>query len=126
MKILFTVLGVIVFIALLLVCILSFFPIVQVVGTSMYPTYKNGEFLVGNRFFPRSKIKNGDVIIFHSLDKIVIKRVSNIISDGKGKRLYWCLGDNTNNSYDSRHYGFIEEDLIIARITNRYQRKKVL
>ncbi len=63
----------------------------EVVGNSMHPTYKNGEFLMANKITYRvSEPKRGDVIIFKYSDTAdFIKRIPGVpgdevmIKDGK-------------------------------------------
>ena len=90
-------------------------------GDSMYPTYKDGEYLISLpvRF---SKINVGDVLIFktpYDPKRVVIKRV-NMISTFT-KELFF-LGDNLDNSYDSRNYGFIPYKNVLGKLVQ--QRKK--
>lgn len=101
------------------------FPIIQVVGDSMHPTYRDGEIIVGRRIYRKSKLKVGDVVIFKSPteeDRIVIKRVSDIISDNKRPRFIYFLGDNPDCSYDSRDYGYVSSSNLVCRVIK--QRRK--
>ena len=106
----------------LLVIAFYLFPFIEVVGDSMHPTYKNGEIIVGCRLFRKSKIKVGDVIVYYSPTdsekRRVIKRVEFTAKD-KRKRLLYCLGDNSEESYDSRHYGYFNANLVICKIINQ-------
>lgn len=122
------ILSVILFIGLLLT-FLYFFPIVFVVGESMYPTYKDRELILAKSHFDAKDIKVGDVIVFKTpsiKDKILIKRVSSIhneeFSDSKS---FFVLGDNRDNSNDSRDFGWVDEECIIAVVLkpreNRYK-----
>ena len=60
----------------------------QVSGSSMYPTFKDKQFLLSNLLDVRlDKYKRGDVIVFHSpteADKLFIKRVIGIAGDQIG------------------------------------------
>ena len=97
------------------------FPLIQVVGDSMYPTYLNSEIIFGTKFFRKSKLKIGDVIVYKSPreDRIVIKRIAYISADS---RFVYCLGDNADHSYDSRHYGNVPSKRIVCKVIN--QRRK--
>ena len=105
------------------------FPLIQVVGDSMHPTYSNNEIIVGIRFYRKSNLKKGDVIVYHSPDgRIVIKRIDNIMKDKMvlNKSLfnqvgtyYYCIGDNLDHSYDSRNYGYISSKEIVCKILNQ-------
>lgn len=96
------------------------FPIVEVSGNSMYPTYKDGEFLLASRLY---KLKVGDVVVFmppstsHSEVEFVIKRVCEI----KDSKLFF-MGDNRDDSYDSRDYGYVDRSRLIAKVINQRAR----
>lgn len=111
------------------------FPLIQVVGDSMHPTYCNNEIIVGIRFYRKSNLKKGDVIVYHAPDgRIVIKRIDNIIKDKMvlNKNLfnqvgtyYYCIGDNLDHSYDSRSYGYISSKEIVCKILNQRRNNNV-
>ena len=95
------------------------FPLIQIVGDSMFPTYKDSEVLVGTRLYRKSKLKVGDVILYHSPTdkKVVVKRISKI---HKNKTLeFYCLGDNSDHSYDSRYYGYISSKAIVCKLVEQ-------
>lgn len=90
------------------------FPIIEVCGISMFPTYKDGEFIVGTRLFRKKHIKAGDVVMFHPPNdkrRVVIKRVVEI---HQYPPLMYCVGDNAEESYDSRNYGFVNLDRLVC------------
>lgn len=102
------------------------FPIIQVIGDSMYPTYLDGEFLVGTKFYRKSALKEGEVILYESPTedgKIVIKRIHSIIQDHRGVFHYYCLGDNAEQSYDSRYYGYVPSKNVVCKVID--QRAKI-
>lgn len=96
------------------------FPFIEVIGRSMHPTYRDGEILIGSRIYRKSKLKKGDVIVYKSPDgnKIVIKRIDSIEKTKKGLQLF-CLGDNADESYDSRYYGFVSSKRIVCKVMNQ-------
>lgn len=103
------------------------FPVIQVVGDSMYPTYKDGEIIFGTRLYRKSKLKKKDVIIYISPkeEKIVIKRIDDIHK--KNNRLYfYCLGDNSDYSYDSRYYGFVSSRRLKCKVLNQRRKKRCM
>lgn len=88
------------------------FPLICVCETSMLPTFKDQEIIIGTRVFRRSNIKVGDIVIYHSPNnykRIVIKRVVEI-KEG----FIYCVGDNRTNSYDSRNYGWVPLNNVIC------------
>ena len=114
----------VVFIIVLIVMVLVFlhhvFPIIQVIGASMSPTYTDGEIIVGTKLYRKSKLKKGDVVLYHSPTdyKIVIKRINQI--EKRGEILYfYCLGDNPPYSYDSRNYGFVSSKNFVCKVINQ-------
>ena len=116
-----------IFIVGILLTFLYFFPIVAVVGDSMYPTYKNGELLLGRSHFSVDDIKIGDVVVFKTPyveGKLLIKRVHSIheevFSDSKS---FFMLGDNRDNSNDSRNFGWIDEKDLVAIVLNPRERR---
>ena len=96
------------------------FPFIEICGESMLPTYFDGEILIGRRITKNSKFQIGKAYVYtHSSpyseeEKIVvIKRLTAISADGK--RLFF-VGDNRDHSYDSRDYGFVSKDEVIAKV----------
>jgi signal peptidase I len=58
-----------------------------------------------------SKIKKGDIVVFKNEGKILIKRVAKI----EGSK-FTVLGDNRNDSYDSRNFGSVSKKDIIGKV----------
>ena len=92
---------------------------------SMEPTLEKGSFIVGTRLY--GELKTGDVVVFEHEGTIMVKRIAacpgveltvNGISYYVPDNCYFMLGDNANNSYDSRYWNspYVEEDQIIAKI----------
>ena len=101
---------IILIIAVVAMILIYSFPIVYICGNSMYPTYKDG------LFFP-DNLKVGDVVIFippsktHDEVQFVIKRVQHINDNGK----FFLVGDNSDGSYDSRDYGYVDGSHLISK-----------
>lgn len=119
MKIVF----IVVIVLVVLILIYHLFPLVQVCGESMYPTYLDGEIIIGTKLYRKSKLKVGDVILYKSPreDRTVIKRISDI-KDARGVLYFYCLGDNSEHSHDSRSYGYISSKSLVCKVIN--QRRK--
>ena len=94
------------------------FPLFQVVGDSMFPTYQNGEVLWGTKFFKKSSLKIGDVVVYKAPtedSEIVIKRIAHIKGNVLGEMFLYCVGDNEDVSYDSRYYGYVPVDRVLFK-----------
>jgi signal peptidase I len=115
------------------------FNIVFVDGNSMQPTYKDKQILVASK---NKHIKNNDIVVFEKDGEIRIKRVIAIPSDTikligneiykndvrlqpytyegddltiiLGDDEYFVIGDNYQNSIDSRVHGAIKRKQIIG------------
>lgn len=106
-------------ILLLLPVLYIIFPPIMVCGDSMFPTYNDGDILIGCRFF---KMKISSVYVFHPPlgEKYVVKRLTDCTDEG----LYF-EGDNKKISFDSRYYGCVERREIVAKCLFRiYHSKK--
>ena len=95
-------------------------PICLVCGLSMYPTFDDGSIILTERVTPL-EIEEGEVYVFkrptsNGLNMRVIKRVHDIHFED-GKMLCYLLGDNPPMSYDSREYGYINSEEVVAKVT---------
>lgn len=100
---------------------LYLFPVVQIVGYSMFPTLLDKEVFLGRRVFRKSKCKVGEIYVYKppydsDEERFVIKRLSKIEKDQSGRTKYYFLGDNSSDSYDSRYYGYVDSSRVVARI----------
>lgn len=115
-----------VFFCLLAIVLMKFVFLIGYVPTeSMTPTLKKGSIILGVRVV--SEYENGDVVIFKRGNELLVKRIaategekviikgeSLVVPNGK----YYMLGDNSENSYDSRFWDepFIEKGDIVAKV----------
>lgn len=95
-------------------------PVCLVCGLSMYPTFDDGSIILTERV-DNLEIEEGEVYVFKrptSDGKTirVIKRVHDIKFED-GKMLCYILGDNPSMSYDSREYGYINSEEVVAKVT---------
>jgi len=84
----------------------------MVVGKSMEPTYTHGTRVIACKklFAP---INKNDIIIAKDPrnDRLLIKRIKDMHNN-----LFLLLGDNKEESTDSRQFGWVKKKDIIARV----------
>lgn len=84
-------------------------------GKSMNPTLKDGEVVLVDR---EAEIEVGDIVVAkHPLEQSgeVVKRVAQI----NERRLYFLVGDNLEDSEDSRHFGAVTREYIKGKVVAR-------
>lgn len=79
----------------------------RVVGHSMLPTLRPRQIVIATGL---KRPVVGSIVIAKIGNKEIIKRVS-AIKNGR----YYLVGDNPDDSRDSREFGFVDESQIIAR-----------
>ena len=117
---------VILFLVILITSFITRFTLVRVDGESMSPTYKNGQFLIVDRYVsPKYHVDFGDkvgkgkvLVYFNPRGHAVIKRLHDAIEISEGEYVYWFEGDNKLNSIDSREYGYIQQSAIVGEVIN--------
>ncbi len=70
-----------------------------------------------HRFPGYRDFEKKDVILFHAKDDyktVLVKRIAYTVHEN-GQTYYYVLGDNTDNSTDSRSFGLIPESSVIGR-----------
>jgi nickel-type superoxide dismutase maturation protease len=87
----------------------------RVEDTSMEPTLKPGDYVIVNRLaYLFGKPSKNDVIVLkhpQQKEKFLVKRIAEI-RDSE----YFVLGDNTEFSKDSRHFGPIKRNMIVGKV----------
>ena len=87
-------------------------------GRSMLPTLTEGDKLTSVRTY-LCKLNVGDIVVAKPYDdgcenRLVIKRVAQIEGN-----YFYLLGDNPDESYDSRNYGWVSKEEIVAKVVTR-------
>lgn len=111
---------IIIAIILILAILFYTFPLIQVCGESMYPTFNDGDIIIGCRLFNISK---QSIYVYHPPvgQKYVIKRLTQV--SPTNNKLFF-EGDNSDHSYDSRMYGYISRDKVVAKYIFTIYKKK--
>jgi phage repressor protein C with HTH and peptisase S24 domain len=81
----------------------------RVVGASMWPTFKQGEIVVGSTNV--ADVNVGDVVMVEHDGLEKIKRVAKV----RPGEVY-VLGDNPTESRDSRNFGWLSDKSVKAKI----------
>ncbi|MEU5162478.1 nickel-type superoxide dismutase maturation protease [Streptomyces sp. NPDC020875] len=92
------------------------FGLAEVTGPSMYPTLRHGDRLLVQY---GARVRPGDVAVLrHPLqqDLLIVKRVAERRDGG-----WWVLGDNPGAEGDSRVFGTVPPELLLARVRARYR-----
>jgi len=86
----------------------------RIVGDSMRPTFSPGTIVLGLRFI-RPRV--GNIVVAEYDGREIIKRVAHIGSEG-----VYVLGDNADQSTDSRSYGWLAPQTIKSVIVGSIKR----
>ena len=95
------------------------FPFTRVIGDSMWPTFEHGEILWSRRITSFESLQVGKVYVFRLYDehgyRLCIKRLAKV-DTSFGSEMCFFLGDNRDNSYDSREFGWVSRVDIVAKV----------
>jgi len=84
-------------------------------GKSMNPTLEDGETVLVDR---AAKIEVGDIVVArHPIEQQseIVKRIERITERGH----YFLVGDNLEDSNDSRHFGAVTREYIKGKVVAR-------
>ncbi len=93
------------------------FPLAKVIGHSMHPTLHDGDIILCCRIPVIFEIfKANRMYVFQSESGVLaIKRLRDCVTRRPSlKKVVYLLGDNPEESYDSRQYGYIKAEHIVA------------
>jgi nickel-type superoxide dismutase maturation protease len=94
--------------------------LVEVTGPSMAPTLLHGDWLLVQKISSGAEsVREGDVVVMrHPLqqDLLIVKRAVERRESG-----WWVRGDNTFVENDSREFGVVPDDLVLARARGRFR-----
>ena len=113
---------ILVLIALVVALLMYMLPLIQVCGDSMYPTFNDGDIILGCRLY---HTKKESIYVYRPPlgEKYVIKRLKHINPSNPHKLFF--EGDNSRNSYDSRMYGYVSQNKLVAKyVLTIYRRKE--
>ncbi|HMS41795.1 MAG TPA: nickel-type superoxide dismutase maturation protease [Pyrinomonadaceae bacterium] len=84
-------------------------------GKSMNPTLRDGETVLVDR---KAEIAVGDIVVAkHPIEQTseIVKRIERINERGH----YFLVGDNLDDSNDSRHFGAVSREYIKGKVVAR-------
>src|SRR2546421_1728031 len=88
----------------------------EVTGASMVPTLHHGDQLLVRY---GAQVRPGDVVVLrHPLQQnlLIVKRAVELREGG-----WWVLGDNPFAESDSRMFGTVPDEMVLARVLGRFR-----
>ena len=87
-------------------------------GSSMLPTLRPGESLmVKDGYYKHKQPQIGDIVLLRHPNQdelFIVKRILKIEKEG-----VFLIGDNHRESTDSRHFGLVSVENLIAKVTSK-------
>ena len=90
------------------------FRLLKVRGHSLYPEFRDGDYVLTARVpFPSGKIKSGNVIVFRQpVHGLLVKRVQKVLDDGTAFDVRGTQMDST----DSRNFGPVPLAQVLGKV----------
>ena len=90
------------------------FRLLKVRGHSLYPEFRDGDYVLTARVpFPSGKIKSGNVIVFRQpVHGLLVKRVQKVLDDGTAFEVKGTQIDST----DSRNFGPVPLSQVLGKV----------
>ena len=85
----------------------------------MEPGLRAGAFVVARTVDAQTRLRAGDVVVARRPDRPEVEMIKRIAAIDEAGRVF-LLGDNPSASTDSRHFGPVEREHIMARVRWRY------
>lgn len=82
----------------------------------MEPTLRNGDWWIARR---GGRVRVGDVVLVAHPERPGLRVVKRVVR--RSEAGWWVEGDNPTASEDSRTFGPVAEDLLVARLFLRYR-----
>jgi len=99
---------------------LSRFVRYEVQGASMSPALLPGDFIMVDRMAYRGRMpRPGEIVLApdpRQRERLLVKRVERVDIHGS----VWLLGDNSEESTDSRQFGAVPREDVVGRVRWRY------
>lgn len=97
-----------------LILLNKFYAFAIVKGDSMLPSFRNLDLLLIRRKYILEAKK---VYLIKVENVVMIKRLAKIEANPNGQIYLYFLGDNTENSLDSRNFGWCDMSVVIGEAT---------